>query len=159
MEQTIRADGQLINSAADNSQDHSDNDLPRFVSDDSERNVLESTESKKMTAVDYGYPEKLKRKKKKKIPDAQKLELKQPTSITLSSLGKALPSSDGADSNDTSCLEIERLHVFSVYDDIALHWHHTRGIRKVYWKLVKEYLESLPKGSLLAGGVIMHNYD
>jgi SAM-dependent methyltransferase len=37
-----------------------------------------------------------------------------------------------------------------VYDQIALHWHHTRGIRKVYWARVKDFLDHLPKGSLLA---------
>jgi hypothetical protein len=28
--------------------------------------------------------------------------------------------------------EQEKEHVFRVYDGIALHWHHTRGKRKVY---------------------------
>jgi hypothetical protein len=42
-------------------------------------------------------------------------------------------------------------HVFKVYDEIALHWHHTRGLRKVYWHRVKAFLEELPKGTLLAG--------
>jgi len=45
-------------------------------------------------------------------------------------------------------IEIE--HVVKVYDTIAIHWNHTRGKRKVHWHRVKEYLESLPAGSLLA---------
>lgn len=27
--------------------------------------------------------------------------------------------------------EIEMKHVYEVYDEIAIHWHHTRGKRKV----------------------------
>jgi hypothetical protein len=27
--------------------------------------------------------------------------------------------------------EIEKKHVYEVYDEIAMHWHHTRGKRKV----------------------------
>ena len=46
--------------------------------------------------------------------------------------------------------ELEKEHVFRVYDHIAQHWHHTRGKRKVYWERVKIFLESLEKGSLLA---------
>ncbi len=45
---------------------------------------------------------------------------------------------------------VEDEHVFRVYDSIALHWHHTRGKRKVHWHRVKVFLESLPKGSILA---------
>lgn len=45
---------------------------------------------------------------------------------------------------------LEQTNVFDVYDQIALHWHHTRGIRKVYWHRVKDFLDSLPKGSLIA---------
>ena len=37
-----------------------------------------------------------------------------------------------------------------VYDDIAVHWNHTRGKRKVHWARVKDFLEALPPGSLLA---------
>jgi alkylated DNA repair protein alkB homolog 8 len=47
--------------------------------------------------------------------------------------------------------EIEKKHVYEVYDEIAMHWHHTRGKRKVYWNRVKLFLESLPRGSLVAG--------
>lgn len=46
--------------------------------------------------------------------------------------------------------ELEKEHVFRVYDHIAQHWHHTRGRRKVHWGRVKEFLESLAPGSLLA---------
>lgn len=45
---------------------------------------------------------------------------------------------------------LEHTHVFDVYNQIALHWHHTRGIRKVYWHRVKQFLDELPKGTLLA---------
>jgi alkylated DNA repair protein alkB family protein 8 len=45
---------------------------------------------------------------------------------------------------------IEEEHVVKVYDAIAIHWNHTRGKRKVYWNLVKEFIENLPAGSLLA---------
>jgi len=46
--------------------------------------------------------------------------------------------------------ELEKEHVFRVYDHIAQHWHHTRGKRKVHWERVKVFLESLPRGSFLA---------
>eukprot|EP01038_Epipyxis_sp_PR26KG_P008479 gene8479-11462_t len=48
-------------------------------------------------------------------------------------------------SND---LEID--HVVRVYDNIAVHWNHTRGKRKVHWHRVKEFIEALPFGSLVA---------
>lgn len=46
--------------------------------------------------------------------------------------------------------EMEKDHVFRVYDNIAVHWNHTRGKRKVHWHRVKTFLEALPKGSWLA---------
>jgi alkylated DNA repair protein alkB family protein 8 len=46
--------------------------------------------------------------------------------------------------------EIEKDHVFRVYDNIAVHWNHTRGRRKVHWHRVKAFLESLPPGTLMA---------
>ena len=46
--------------------------------------------------------------------------------------------------------ELELDHVVRVYDNIAVHWNHTRGKRKVYWHRVKDYLDSLPVGTLLA---------
>ena len=45
---------------------------------------------------------------------------------------------------------IEQKNVFEVYDTIALHWHHTRGKRKVHWHRVKDFLLSIAKGSLVA---------
>ena len=45
---------------------------------------------------------------------------------------------------------MEKQHVFNVYDSIAIHWHHTRGKRKVFWARVKEFLESLEPGSMIA---------
>lgn len=45
---------------------------------------------------------------------------------------------------------LEQKNVFDFYDEVAEHWHHTRGKRKVHWHRVKEFLTSLPKGSLLA---------
>jgi alkylated DNA repair protein alkB family protein 8 len=47
--------------------------------------------------------------------------------------------------------EVEKDHVFRVYNNIAIHWNHTRGKRKVHWHLVKEFIEALPPGTLLAG--------
>lgn len=46
--------------------------------------------------------------------------------------------------------KVEIDHVFRVYDNIAVHWNHTRGKRKVHWSRVKAFLEALPPGSLLA---------
>ncbi len=31
-----------------------------------------------------------------------------------------------------------------------MHWNHTRGKRKVYWHRVKDFLDALPFGSLVA---------
>lgn len=45
---------------------------------------------------------------------------------------------------------VEVDHVFKVYDNIALHWNHTRGKRKVYWHRVKDFIDNLPCGSLIA---------
>ena len=53
--------------------------------------------------------------------------------------------------NPRSCPDIERRHVQGVYDSIALHWHHTRGRRRVHWHRVKAFLEGLPPYSMLAG--------
>lgn len=46
--------------------------------------------------------------------------------------------------------ELELDHVVRVYDNIAIHWNHTRGKRKVYWHRVKQFLDALPVGTLLA---------
>jgi SAM-dependent methyltransferase len=46
--------------------------------------------------------------------------------------------------------KVEEEHVFRVYDEIAQHWHHTRGKRKVYWQVVRNFLEGLPVGCLVA---------
>lgn len=45
---------------------------------------------------------------------------------------------------------IEEEHVFKVYDSIALHWHHTRGKRKVHWHRVKAFIETIEAGSFVA---------
>ena len=42
--------------------------------------------------------------------------------------------------------ELELDHVVRVYDNIAVHWNHTRGKRKVYWHRVKDFIDSLPPG-------------
>lgn len=47
-----------------------------------------------------------------------------------------------------SALEAE--HVVKVYDAIAVHWNHTRGKRKVHWSKVKDFLDGLCAGSLIA---------
>lgn len=46
--------------------------------------------------------------------------------------------------------ELELDHVVRVYDNIAVHWNHTRGKRKVYWHRVKDFLDALPVGTLMA---------
>lgn len=46
--------------------------------------------------------------------------------------------------------ELELDHVVRVYDNIAIHWNHTRGKRKVYWHRVKDFLDALPVGTLMA---------
>jgi alkylated DNA repair protein alkB family protein 8 len=44
----------------------------------------------------------------------------------------------------------ERKHVHTVYDAIATQWHHTRGKRGVLWPGATQFLENLPKGSIVA---------
>jgi alkylated DNA repair protein alkB family protein 8 len=56
----------------------------------------------------------------------------------------------GIPGKNLSAGELERSHVHEVYDSIAEHWHHTRGKRKVHWHSVREFLEQLPSGTLLA---------
>ena len=56
----------------------------------------------------------------------------------------------GSSSTRLCSNELEQEHVFRVYDSIALHWHHTRGRRKVHWNRVKDFLLDLPNGSLVA---------
>lgn len=46
--------------------------------------------------------------------------------------------------------ELELDHVVRVYDTIAVHWNHTRGKRKVYWHRVKNFIDALSAGTLLA---------
>jgi len=52
--------------------------------------------------------------------------------------------------NSLSPSSLEQDHVFEVYDNIAIHWNHTRGKRKVHWHRVKTFIEDLPKGSYVA---------
>jgi len=59
-----------------------------------------------------------------------------------------LPSEVPSEALAPSSVEVD--HVFRVYDNIAIHWNHTRGKRKVHWHRVKAYLETLPPGSFLA---------
>ena len=61
---------------------------------------------------------------------------------------EALLPNEQAESLAASSVEVD--HVFRVYDNIAVHWNHTRGKRKVHWNRVKSFLEELPAGSLLA---------
>ena len=58
-------------------------------------------------------------------------------------------SSAGIKGIAASDLEVD--HVFRVYDNISVHWNHTRGKRKVHWPRIKTFIESLPKGALVAG--------
>lgn len=55
-----------------------------------------------------------------------------------------------SDIKELSASYTEKDHVFRVYDNIAVHWNHTRGRRKVHWNRVKTFLEELPPGTLLA---------
>ena len=58
-------------------------------------------------------------------------------------------SSSGSNNPLASCV-LEQQHVFAVYDSIATHWHHTRGLRKVHWPIVKRFLEAMSAGSVVA---------
>lgn len=44
----------------------------------------------------------------------------------------------------------EKEHVHAVYDAIATQWHHTRGRRGVLWPGATQFLQDLPKGSIVA---------
>jgi len=44
----------------------------------------------------------------------------------------------------------EKEHVHAVYDAIATQWHHTRGRRGVLWPGATQFLQHLPKGSVVA---------
>ena len=44
----------------------------------------------------------------------------------------------------------ESKHVHDVYDAIATQWHHTRGKRGVLWPGATQFLDSLPRGSVVA---------
>ncbi|KAG7356174.1 2-oxyglutarate/Fe(II) oxygenase [Nitzschia inconspicua] len=46
--------------------------------------------------------------------------------------------------------DTERDHVHAVYDAIATQWHHTRGKRGVLWPGATQFLQALPKGSVVA---------
>lgn len=48
------------------------------------------------------------------------------------------------------CPVVESAYVHQVYDSIAVHWHHTRGKRKVYWQRVKTFIDEIPPHSLVA---------
>lgn len=48
----------------------------------------------------------------------------------------------------TPSCELE--HVQNVYDAIAVQWHHTRGRRGVLWPGATQFLQRLPRGSLVA---------
>ena len=66
-----------------------------------------------------------------------------------------IPSSTGTKGIAASDLEVD--HVFRVYDNISVHWNHTRGKRKVHWPRIKTFIESLPKGALVAGNTFVKN--
>lgn len=46
--------------------------------------------------------------------------------------------------------DCERNHVHAVYDAIATQWHHTRGKRGVLWPGATQFLQQLPRGSVVA---------
>ena len=77
--------------------------------------------------------------------DGELKERKRRISLTFR---EALLPNDQAEFVGASSVEVD--HVFRVYDNIAVHWNHTRGKRKVHWGRVKAFLENLSAGSLLA---------
>lgn len=77
--------------------------------------------------------------------DGQVRERQRRISLTFR---EALLPNDQAEFVGASSVEVD--HVFRVYDNIAVHWNHTRGKRKVHWNRVKTFLEGLPAGALLA---------
>jgi alkylated DNA repair dioxygenase AlkB len=54
------------------------------------------------------------------------------------------------DRSDLITPSTESKHVHAVYDAIATQWHHTRGKRGVLWPGATQFLENLPRGSLVA---------
>ena len=68
-----------------------------------------------------------------------------------------IPSTTGTKGIAASELEVD--HVFRVYDNISVHWNHTRGKRKVHWPRIKTFIESLPKGALVAGNRILNYHS
>ena len=46
--------------------------------------------------------------------------------------------------------ECEKKNVHAVYDAIATQWHHTRGKRGILWPKATDFIEMLPKGSIIA---------
>ena len=52
--------------------------------------------------------------------------------------------------NDLVTPACERKNVHAVYDAIAEQWHHTRGKRGILWPKATDFIESLPRGSIVA---------
>jgi alkylated DNA repair protein alkB family protein 8 len=79
--------------------------------------------------------------------DSQKSLLESPSSLEDFNiqLNNNLPARD--ESNKFNPTEIEKKHVYDVYDKIAPHFSHTRYKP---WPKVAEFLNSLPNGSLVA---------
>ncbi len=51
---------------------------------------------------------------------------------------------------DLVALDTKSKHVHDVYNTIATQWHHMRGKQGILWPGVSRFLESLPKGSIVA---------
>ncbi|KAL3803107.1 hypothetical protein ACHAW5_001971 [Stephanodiscus triporus] len=62
----------------------------------------------------------------------------------------SLPHAPTDDRSDLITPITESRHVHAVYDAIATQWHHTRGKRGVLWPGATQFLENIPKGSIVA---------
>ena len=60
------------------------------------------------------------------------------------------PRIDDSPINDLITPECEKKNVHAVYDAIAQQWHHTRGKRGILWPKATDFIEALPKGSVIA---------
>lgn len=50
---------------------------------------------------------------------------------------------------DKSSINLEKQFVVDFYNTVAVHWHHTRAKRKVFWGSVQDFLMNLPKYSIV----------
>ena len=69
---------------------------------------------------------------------------------TAASLDQSNASTSSTARSDLITPSTESKHVHEVYDAIATQWHHTRGKRGVLWPGATNFLEKIPKGSVVA---------